>query len=80
MRATERKGVSVTITLTTPDGSPLAQDEVPAQGTLLVLQIAEMDENWPADGKATLLGWVPTSKAGSTAVTVLKAACKVLNQ
>lgn len=72
--------MSVTITLTTPDGSPLTKQDVPAKGTLLVLKVDTMGEDWPPDGTAQVLGWVPPAKAAGLAPELLKNACRALNE
>lgn len=72
------------ITLTRPDGTPLATDEVPAQGTLLVLQLDEVADLVPGALPydvaitAAVIGWVP--QADPMARTLLGGACRALNK
>ena len=76
----------ISLTLTRPDGTPLTADELPAKGTLIVLQLDDVKAN--ARGKiamlspaitARVLGWVPAPRVDASARRLLRAACRALN-
>jgi hypothetical protein len=87
--------VHVSLNLTRPDGTPLTEDELPAKGTLIVLQVdgvnsdassADVIKLIEADFKpfapaitARVLGWVPAPRVDASARRLLRAACRALN-
>lgn len=71
------------ITLTQPDGTPLTGKEVPAKGTLLVIQIDRAEQlievglPYQAVLVARVLGWVP--RAGKSERRMMRAAVVAMN-
>ena len=73
--------------LTRPDGTPLAEDEIPAAGTLLVLELEDVTTAlahlpYTAAISARVIGWVPRTHDGPNplARTLLTGACQVVNK
>lgn len=79
----------ISLTLTRPDGTPLAEDDLPAKGTLVVLQLDEVRSSEELSAIARLvtqpsvvarvIGWVPGTKADAAARRLLCATCRALN-
>lgn len=77
--------MNLTVTLTRPDGTPITEEEFPAPGTLLVLQVDEARD--PAQIglmttlpslRARVLGWIP--RAGASDRRLLLASCRTANR
>lgn len=72
--------------LTRPDGTPLGEDEIPAAGTILVLELDDVTTAlahlpYTAAISARVLGWVPGRDGGADPMgrTMLTGACQALN-
>lgn len=73
--------------LTRPDGTPLGDDEIPAAGTLLVLELEDVTTAlahlpYTAAISGKVIGWVPCTPDGPNpmARTLLAGACQAVNR